>query len=152
MNKKFPKLILLSLLISSLSGQIYSSQEEEVVEFIKNWATLEGDLDAQAQLIRDDRVMISGANKWPDQSDNLMIQKERRSATLKRDANWKIIQTIISPEVRIYGNVAVAHFQRRFDFIAGEGEVSPPAFNNATMILVKDKGKWGISHTHFSQI
>ena len=83
MNKKFPKLILLSLLISSLSGQIYSSQEEEVVEFIKNWAALEGDLDAQAQLIRDDRVMISGANKWPDQSDNLMIQKERRSATLK---------------------------------------------------------------------
>jgi|TARA_B100001093_G_scaffold174198_1_gene167006 hypothetical protein len=151
-NKKFPKLILLSLLISSLSGQIYSSQEEEVVEFIKNWAALEGDLDAQAQLIRDDRVMISGANKWPDQSDNLMIQKERRSATLKRDPNWKIIQTIISPEVRIYGNVAVAHFQRRFDFIAGEGEVSPPAFNNATMILVKDKGKWGISHTHFSQI
>ena len=152
MNKKFPKLILLSLLISSLSGQIYSSQEEDVVEFIKNWAALEGDLDAQAQLIRDDRVMISGANKWPDQSDNLMIQKERRSATLKRDPNWKIIQTIISPEVRIYGNVAVAHFQRRFDFIAGEGEVSPPAFNNATMILVKDKGKWGISHTHFSQI
>ena len=152
MNTKFPKLILLSLLISSLSGQIYSSQEEEVVEFIKNWAALEGDLDAQAQLIRDDRVMISGANKWPDQSDNLMIQKERRSATLKRDPNWKIIQTIISPEVRIYGNVAVAHFQRRFDFIAGEGEVSPPAFNNATMILVKDKGKWGISHTHFSQI
>ena len=152
MNIKFPKLILLSLLISSLSGQIYSSQEEEVVEFIKNWAALEGDLDAQAQLIRDDRVMISGANKWPDQSDNLMIQKERRSATLKRDPNWKIIQTIISPEVRIYGNVAVAHFQRRFDFIAGEGEVSPPAFNNATMILVKDKGKWGISHTHFSQI
>ena len=152
MNKKFPKLILLSLLISSLSGQIYSSQEEEVVEFIKNWAALEGDLDAQAQLIRDDRVMISGANKWPDQSDNLMIQKERRSATLKRDPNWKTIQTIISPEVRIYGNVAVAHFQRRFDFIAGEGEVSPPAFNNATMILVKDKGKWGISHTHFSQI
>ena len=152
MNKKFPKLILLSLLISSLSGQIYSSQEEEVVEFIKNWATLEGDLDAQAQLIRDDRVMISGANKWPDQSDNLMIQKERRSATLKRDPNWKIIQTIISPEVRIYGNVAVAHFQRIFDFIAGEGEVSHPAFNNATMILVKDKGKWGISHTHFSQI
>jgi hypothetical protein len=151
-NIKFPKLILLSLLISSLSGQIYSSQEEEVVEFIKNWAALEGDLDAQAQLIRDDRVMISGANKWPDQSDNLMIQKERRSATLKRDPNWKIIQTIISPEVRIYGNVAVAHFQRRFDFIAGEGEVSPPAFNNATMILVKDKGKWGISHTHFSQI
>ena len=152
MNKKLPKLILLSLLISAVSGPIYSSEEEVVVQLIKEWASLESDLDAQANLIRDDRVMISGSDKWPNQSDNLMIQKERRSATLKRDPDWKIIQTIISPDVRIYGNVAVAHFQRRFDFIAGEGEVSPPAFNHATMILIKEKGKWGISHSHFSQI
>ena len=98
MNKKLPQLILLSLLISTVSGQIYSSEEEEVVQFIKEWAALESDLDAQANLIRDDRVMISGSDKWPNQVDNLMIQKERRSATLKRDPDWKIIQTIISPE------------------------------------------------------
>jgi len=24
--------------------------------------------------------------------------------------------------------------------------------DNATMVLVKEKGKWGIAHTHFSQI
>ena len=46
----------------------------------------------------------------------------------------------------------MAHFIRRFDFIAGEGEISPPAFNNATIVLVREKGKWGITHTHFSQI
>ena len=64
MNKKLPQLILLSLLISTVSGQIYSSEEEEVVQFIKEWAALESDLDAQANLIRDDRVMISGSDKW----------------------------------------------------------------------------------------
>ena len=152
MTRKIKQVLIISLLSLAASGHVYASEEDTVVEFIKTWASLEGDLDAQAELIRNDRVMIAGADKWPDQNDNLMIQKERRAATLSRDPNWKIMQTIISPEVRIYGNVAVAHFIRRFDFIAGEGEVSPPAFNNATMILVKEKGKWGIAHTHFSQI
>ena len=152
MNKRLTKLLILSVLIFSASTPVYSSEEDEVIRFIKEWASLEGDLDAQAALIRDDRVMIAGAEKWPDQKDNLLIQKERRAAILKRDPNWKIMQTIISPEVRVYGNVAVAHFIRRFDFIAGEGEISPPAFNNATIVLVKEKGKWGITHTHFSQI
>lgn len=96
--------------------------------------------------------MIAGSYVWPDQKNNLMIQNERRDATLKRDSDWKIMQTIISPKVRIYGNVAVAHFIRRFDVIPGEGEVSPPSMDNGTMVLVKDKGNWGIAHTHFSQI
>ena len=152
MNKGLTKLLILSVLIFGASTPVYSSEEDEVIRFIKEWASLEGDLDAQAALIRDDRVMIAGAEKWPDQKDNLLIQKERRAAILKRDPNWKIMQTIISPEVRVFGNVAVAHFIRRFDFIAGEGEISPPAFNNATIVLVKEKGKWGITHTHFSQI
>ena len=152
MDKRLTKLLILSVLIFSASTPVYSSEEDEVIRFIKEWASLEGDLDAQAALIRDDRVMIAGAEKWPDQKDNLLIQKERRAAILKRDPNWKIMQTIISPEVRVFGNVAVAHFIRRFDFIAGEGEISPPAFNNATIVLVKEKGKWGITHTHFSQI
>ena len=149
---KMKQILIISILIITASNQAFSAEEDTVVEFIKTWAALEADLDAQAELIREDRVMISGSDKWPDQRDNLMIQKERRSATLSRDPDWKIMQTIISPEVRIYGNVAVAHFVRRFDFIAGEGEISPPAFNNATMILVKEKGEWGIAHTHFSQI
>ena len=131
---------------------LFSAEEDEVIEVIKTWASLEGDLNAQAEIIRDDRVMIAGSYVWPDQKDNLMIQNERREATLKRDSGWKIMQTIISPKVRIYGNVAVAHFVRRFDFIPSEGDVSPPSMDNATMVLVKERGKWGIAHTHFSQI
>ena len=110
MNKRLTKLLILSVLIFIASPPVYSSEEDEVIRFIKEWASLEGDLDAQDALIRDDRVMIAGAEKWPDQKDNLLIQKERRAAILKRDPNWKIMQTIISPEVRVFGNVAVAHF------------------------------------------
>ena len=143
-------LLTMVFLLSPIS--LFSAEEDEVIEVIKTWASLEGDLNAQAEIIRDDRVMIAGSYVWPDQKDNLMIQNERREATLKRDSGWKIMQTIISPKVRIYGNVAVAHFVRRFDFIPSEGDVSPPSMDNATMVLVKEKGKWGIAHTHFSQI
>ncbi len=143
-------LLTMVFLLSPIS--LYCAEEDEVIEVIKTWASLEGDLNAQAEIIRDDRVMIAGSYVWPDQEDNLMIQNERREATLKRDSGWKIMQTIISPKVRIYGNVAVAHFVRRFDFIPSEGDVSPPSMDNATMVLVKEKGKWGIAHTHFSQI
>ena len=143
-------LLTMVFLLSPIS--LYCAEEDEVIEVIKTWASLEGDLNAQAEIIRDDRVMIAGSYVWPDQKDNLMIQNERREATLKRDSGWKIMQTIISPKVRIYGNVAVAHFVRRFDFIPSEGDVSPPSMDNATMVLVKEKGKWGIAHSHFSQI
>ena len=143
-------LLTMVFLLSPIS--LYCAEEDEVIEVIKTWASLEGDLNAQAEIIRDDRVMIAGSYVWPDQEDNLMIQNERREATLKRDSGWKIMQTIISPKVRIYGNVAVAHFVRRFDFIPSEGDISPPSMDNATMVLVKEKGKWGIAHTHFSQI
>ena len=53
------------------------------------------------------------SKRWPNQADNLMIQKERRAANLSRDPDLKIISTISSPEVRIYGEVAIADFVRR---------------------------------------
>ena len=87
-------------LLSPIS--LFSAEEDEVIEVIKTWASLEGDLNEQAKLIRDDRVMIAGSYVWPDQKDNLMIQNERRAATLKRDSGWKIMQTIISPKVKIF--------------------------------------------------
>ena len=149
---KLLKSIFLSTLFLINPIALFGDDKSDVIEVIKTWASLEGDLNEQAELIRSDRVMIAGAYVWPDQEDNLMIQNERRAATLKRDSGWKIMQTIVSPKVKIYGDVAVAHFVRRFDFIPSEGELSPPSMDNATMILVKENGSWGIAHTHFSQI
>ena len=52
---------------------LFGDDESDVMEVIKTWASLEGDLNKQAELIRDDRVMIAGSYVWPDQKNNLMI-------------------------------------------------------------------------------
>ena len=140
--------IVVALFLSSLSFLSFSS-EEEVLETIYKWAALESDLDAQAELIRDDRVMIT-SKRWPNQAENLMIQKERTAANLSRDPDLKIIATISSPVIRIYDDVAIADFVRRYDFIPSMGEMSPPTFTYITLVLVDEDGNWGIAHTHNS--
>ena len=140
--------IVATFLLSSMSFLSFSS-EKEVLDIIYKWAALESDLDAQSELIRDDRVMIT-SKRWPNQADNLMVQKERRAANLSRDPDLKIIATISSPEVRIYGEVAIADFVRRTDFIPSMGEMSPPTFTYITLVLVEEDGNWGIAHTHNS--
>ena len=142
--------IVVALFLSSLSFLSFSS-EEEVLETIYKWAALESDLDAQAELIRDDRVMIT-SKRWPNQAENLMIQKERTAANLSRDPDLKIIATISSPVIRIYDDVAIADFVRRYDFIPSMGEMSPPTFTYITLVLVEEDGNWGIAHTHNSPI
>ena len=140
--------IVVALFLSSLSFLSFSS-EEEVLETIYKWAALESDLDAQAELIRDDRVMIT-SKRWPNQAENLMIQKERTAANLSRDPDLKIIATISSPVIRIYDDVAIADFVRRYDFIPSMGEMNPPTFTYITLVLVDEDGNWGIAHTHNS--
>ena len=142
--------IVVTFLLSSMSFLSFSS-EKEVLDIIYKWAALESDLDAQSELIRDDRVMIT-SKRWPNQADNLMVQKERRAANLSRDPDLKIIATISSPEVRIYGEVAIVDFVRRYDFIPGMGEMSPPNFTYITLVLVEEDGNWKIAHTHNSSM
>ena len=50
--------IVATFLLSSLSFLSFSS-EKEVMDTVYKWAALESDLDAQSELIRDDRVMIT---------------------------------------------------------------------------------------------
>ena len=142
--------ILAIFFLSSLSFLSFSS-EQEVLDTIYKWSALESDLDAQSELIRDDRVMIT-SKRWPNQKENLMIQKERRAANLSRDPDSTLISTISSPVVRIYGEVAIADFVRRTDFIPSMGDMSPPTFTYITLVLVEENGEWGIAHTHNSSM
>ena len=73
MNGSITKMLAIFFL-SSLSFLSFSS-EQEVLDTIYKWSDLESDLDAQSELIRDDRVMIT-SKRWPNQKENLMIQKE----------------------------------------------------------------------------
>ena len=149
MNGSITK-ILAIFFLSSLSFLSFSS-EQEVLDTIYKWSALESDLDAQSELIRDDRVMIT-SKRWPNQKENLMIQKERRAANLSRDPDSTLISTISSPVVRIYGEVAIADFVRRTDFIPSTGDMSPPTFTYITLVLVEENGEWGIAHTHNSSM
>ena len=149
MNGSITKMLAIFFL-SSLSFLSFSS-EQEVLDTIYKWSALESDLDAQSELIRDDRVMIT-SKRWPNQKENLMIQKERRAANLSRDPDSTLISTISSPVVRIYGEVAIADFVRRTDFIPSMGDMSPPTFTYITLVLVEENGEWGIAHTHNSSM
>ena len=61
-----------------LSSYLFSfSSEKDVLDTIYKWSALESDLDAQAELIRDDRVMIT-SKRWPNQADNLMIPEREK--------------------------------------------------------------------------
>ena len=44
------------------------------MEVVHRWAELESNLEAQAQLVREDRVQIAGGIRQTDQAKNLEVQ------------------------------------------------------------------------------
>ena len=124
----------------------------EVMEVIMKYANLEGDLKEQAKLIRDDRVMITGVRQ-SDQAKNLEIQLATRMANDAEnggEARW--MTEIESPEVRMYGDVAVASMMRRFHiYPPGKPPIATPP-HWLTLVLVRDRGRWGIAHSHLSPL
>jgi len=134
------------------SGFALADDAADVMSVVNRYAETEGDLDAQARLIRSDRVMIAQMRQT-DQAANLAVQKAARAANDKANggpARW-ILRTE-SPEVRIYGNTAVASYIRLTSITPPNG----PAINTTplwvTLVLVKDGGSWGIAHTHVSPV
>lgn len=130
----------------------FADGHDEVMAVVMRYANLEDNLVEQAKLIRDDRVMITGVRQT-DQAKNLEIQLAARKAN--NDANggpasW--IVEIEDPEVRLYGDVAVASMLRRFH-IYPEGAApinAPPHW--LTLVLVRDGRSWGIAHSHISAL
>ncbi len=124
----------------------------EVMDVIMRYANLEGDLEAQARLIRSDRVMVTGVRQT-DQAKNLEIQLAARAANDAAnggEAKW--ITEVESPEVRMYGNVAVASMMRRFHiYPPGRPPINAPP-HWLTLVLVKERGSWGIAHAHLSPL
>ena len=57
---------------------------------------------------------------------------------------------IESPQVAIYGNTAVVSFVRLFNVIPHNGVPLPGQQAFMTLVLVKERGKWGIAHLHGS--
>ncbi|MGB0268442.1 MAG: nuclear transport factor 2 family protein [Pseudomonadales bacterium] len=55
-----------------------------------------------------------------------------------------------SPIIRVYGNTAVASYLRRTQVMPADGPIvtQPPLW--ISLVLVKEKGSWGIAHSHIS--
>ena len=72
-------------LIIVLAGLIFApsafaDDEDDVLALVKQYGDLEGDLVAQSELIRDDRVFIAGGVRQTDQAKNMAIQIANRQA------------------------------------------------------------------------
>ena len=68
----------LGTLIVVLAGLIiapiaFADDESDVLKFIQQYGEMEDDLDAQSEMIRDDRVMIT-AVRQSDAAKNMSIQ------------------------------------------------------------------------------
>jgi ketosteroid isomerase-like protein len=148
----FPHALRCILLLSLfLSGSALADDADDVMAVLQEWASLENDLEAQAALIRDDRVQIFRLDRQSDQAANLKTQVAMEKARRSVDPDGYAIVTIESPEVRVYGDTAVASFVRRFAVVPGNAAPSgPPQLTMCTAVLVKERGGWKIAHLHVS--
>lgn len=141
---------LLILLVLS-PGSVLADDTGDVLAVLNEWASLENDLQAQAALIRDDRVQIFRMDRQTDQAANLKNQIAVERARRKVDPDGFYLVTIEAPEVRVYGDTAVASFIRRFAVVPGNIAPSgPPQLTMCTAVLVKERGGWKIAHLHVS--
>ncbi len=147
----------LTTLIAVLAGLVLApyalaDDEDDVLAVIYQYGELEDDLDAQAKMMRDDRVFIAGGVRLTDEAKNMAIQMANRAAgEAANGGKTKFITTIESPVVAVYGDVAVASFVRIFNVFPHNQPPGPAGTPNwVTWVLVKEGGEWGIAHTHQS--
>ena len=151
MNRNITKIITALLLLAGpISG--YADDEDDVMAVIYEWAALEQDLEAQASLVRDDRVQIGGGVRQTNQSQNLAVQlMNYKSMVESMGGEPEMIVRIESPLVRVYGDVAVASFVRLFN-LAPPGERAQQVGTAwFSMVLVKEDNAWKIAHHHVSR-
>jgi hypothetical protein len=149
----------LTTLILALAGLIFApfafaDDEDDVLALVYQYGDTEGDLAAQARLMRDDRIFIAGGNRQTNQEKNMAIQMAAREAVERVNGGKTRFMTVIEgPIVRVYGNVAVSSFVRIFNTIPHNQPPNPPGTPNwVTLVLVKEGGRWAIAHTHQSPI
>ena len=143
------------LLVAAILGLVFApiamaDDKEDVLEFIHEYGELEGDLDAQAKMIRDDRVMITTVRQT-DAMKNMTIQKANREANdALAGGKSKWVTSIESPHIQVYGDVAVASFVRSFNIYPHNQAPIAGSPQWVTLVLVKEGRDWGIAHTHMS--
>ena len=83
MKKYFLYAVMIAAFITTPNTNAQVSDEAAIMDLIENWAALEDDLEAQASLVRDDRVQIGGGIRQTDQAKNLEVQIMRYEALVE---------------------------------------------------------------------
>jgi hypothetical protein len=127
--------------LCAIGTSALADDHDDVMAVIDRYAELEGDLRAQARLIRDDRVMVAGSARQTDQAKNMAVQIAQREANADAGggpAKWMV--RIEAPEVRVYGNTAVASFMRLTNIFPPNAAPINPGPLWYTLVLVKEGG------------
>jgi len=146
----------LSLLVASvailLAPLAFADDADDVMAVVQQWADTEADLAAQAKTIRADRVQVTGNGRQSDQAGNLRVQLANHNARVRTAGGEpEMIVRIESPQVAVYGDTAVVSFLRLFNVIPYNSDPVPQNRAWFTLVLVKERGSWGIAHSHVSQ-
>jgi len=145
------KRMMMALIFMLVAPFSQANDSDDVLKVVQRWADLETNLEAQAQLIRDDRVQITGGIRQSNQAENLKVQIASFNAMVKSDGGTPtMIVRVESPLVQLYGNTAVVSFIRLVNGIPHNQGPRPANAAWATMVLVKQGGDWKIAHHHMS--
>ena len=148
----------LAVLIFILTGLMlapntFADDMDDVMAVIHQYGDLENDLEAQATLMRPDRVYITGGLRQTDEAKNMANQiAGRQTSEALNGGKTEFVTTIEGLEVSIHGDVAVASFVRWWNIYPHNqaSNSSPPTW--VTLVLIKENSGWLIKHTHQSPL
>ena len=150
-NSKNYNVLLVAICAFFIAPDVLADDADDVMAVVNQWAALEHDLEAQAELIRSDRIQVAGGVRQTDQAGNLAVQLANHRARVRvAGGEPQMMVRIESPIVRVYGNTAVVSFVRLFNVIPHNQPPNPGGSAWFTLVLVKDGGDWGIAHSHVS--
>lgn len=130
-----------------------ADDEADVLAVVQQYGDLEDDLEAQAKLMRPDRVYITGGVRQTDEAKNMANQiASRKAGEAVNGGPTKFVTTIVDPIVSIHGDVAVASFLRWWNVYPHNkaSAVSTPTW--VTLVLIRESAGWRIKHTHQSPL
>ena len=126
---------------------------DDVMAVIEAYGDLEGDLAAQAELMRPDRVYITGGMRQTNESLNMRNQIATREAQeALNGGKTEFVTTIEDVHISIHGDVAIASFVRWWNVYPANQAPVLGAPTWVSLVLIKEGSDWLIKHTHQSPV